>query len=397
MRSPAAVILLAAGTGSRFQQTLPKARVLLAGEPIFVHSARLFGTFSEIEQRILVVPPGEEFQAFEDALTTLEEKWVLVEGGARRRDSVMAALEQMQETEVVLVHDAARALVDATVVERVLRNARTHGSVVPVVRVADALLRADGERSLGAVDRSKMRVVQTPQGFRNEVLREAHERAPAEWDAPDDGAMVEAAGFDVVLTEGAVSNFKLTWPEDLDRAEAELARRKTAPGDRKMETRVGIGWDVHPLVEGRPFVLAGIDIPYTHGPAGHSDGDALSHAIADALIGAAGLGDIGAWFPDTDPACSGISGPEILRETTRRLAEAGWAPAQVDSVLIADQPRLAPWRDRIIDSLAAALGLSPECVGVKGKRTEGLGGLSGGSGIGCHAVAVIRRIPREAS
>jgi 2-C-methyl-D-erythritol 2,4-cyclodiphosphate synthase len=192
----------------------------------------------------------------------------------------------------------------------------------------------------------------------------------------------------VSLVPGEPENLKITWPDDLVRAGA-LMRRGVPPTD----LRVGLGWDVHPLVPGRPFVLAGIVLDETFGPRGHSDGDPLCHAIADALLGAACLGDIGTLFPDDDPASEGLPGCDLLAGAVARLGEAGWLPVHVDAVVIADRPQIAPAREPIRAALAAVLGVAPGCVSVKGKRTEGLGGLAGGAGVGCRAIAQIARRP----
>jgi 2-C-methyl-D-erythritol 2,4-cyclodiphosphate synthase len=230
--------------------------------------------------------------------------------------------------------------------------------------------------------------VQTPQGFATGLLRAAHERAPREWDAADDGALVRALGRPVTLVPGEAENIKVTWPEDVARAESILAARG---GQGAMPSRVGIGWDVHPLVAGRSFRLAGIEISAEFGPAGHSDGDPLAHAVADALLEAAALGDIGLLFPDTDPRCAGLAGTDLLQRTAGHLAAHGYRPAQVDAVLVVDAPRIAPHREAIRRALAAALDLPEDAVSVKGKRTEGLGGLAGGKGVACHAIASVTR------
>lgn len=156
-----------------------------------------------------------------------------------------------------------------------------------------------------------------------------------------------------------------------------------------MKSRVGIGWDVHPLVDGRPFVLAGVVLDPTRGPAGHSDGDPLAHAVVDALLGAAALGDIGMHFPDDDPRWKGAPGVDLLERTVAILAAMGWAPLQVDAVVICDRPKLAPFREEVRNGLAGALGVPLSAVNVKGKRSEGLGGLAGAAGVECHAVAMI--------
>ncbi|MCU0232045.1 MAG: 2-C-methyl-D-erythritol 4-phosphate cytidylyltransferase [Acidobacteria bacterium] len=383
----AAAVLLAAGSGRRLAAGRPKALVPVGGRPLVAWSCALFAALPEFDEIVLVVPAGAEKDEVARA-AGLGPRAVVVEGGARRRDSVAAGLAAIRGAEHVLVHDAARPLLSPALVRRVLEAARTDGAAVPGIGVADALVRGAAGRVAEEVPREALFGVQTPQGFRTELLREAHRRAPRDWDAPDDGAMVRALGEPVALVAGETDNLKVTWDGDVARAEAVLASRK---GWETMTPRIGIGWDVHPLVAGRSFLLAGVEISAEFGPQGHSDGDPLAHAVADALLGAAALGDIGQLFPDTDPRWAGLAGCELLRRTAAHLAAHGFRPTQVDAVLVVDAPKIAPHREAIRGALAAALGLPDEAVSVKGKRTEGLGGLAGGKGVLCHAVATVTR------
>lgn len=285
---------------------------------------------------------------------------------------------------MILVHDAARAFVSRDLATRVLESARETGAAIPALPVADTLVREERGRVSGMIARDDARAIQTPQGFRANLLRRAHAVANPAWDASDDGSMVFVTGQELTLVKGDSSNFKITWPEDLERAEAYL--RTQGLGEEQMRTRVGFGWDLHPLVEGRPFLLAGIEVSAEFGPQGHSDGDPLCHAIADAMLGASGLGDIGTHFPDTDPACEGISGPRLLGETVAKVAAAGWKAVQLDAVLITDRPKIAPHREAIRRALAGILGAPEDAISLKGKRTEGLGSLAGGAGCCCQCV-----------
>jgi 2-C-methyl-D-erythritol 4-phosphate cytidylyltransferase/2-C-methyl-D-erythritol 2,4-cyclodiphosphate synthase len=308
-----------------------------------------------------------------------------VAGGARRRDSVLNGVLAAEGFDHVLVHDAARALATTDLARRVLEAARHVDAAVPALPVPDTLVHDDAGYAGPPVDRAGVRAVQTPQGFARELLLEAHRAADPAWDAPDDGTMVRALGHAVALVDGEPDNFKLTWPGDVARAEARME------GGAVAETRSGIGWDVHPFAPGRPTVLAGVVLDAARGPSGHSDGDPLAHAVCDALLGAAALGDIGTLFPDTDPRWTGAPGLDLLERTAEALRAAGYAPHQVDAVLVTDAPKIGPRRDEIRARLAAALGLPLDRVFLKGKRTEGLGGLAGGKGIACHALAVVRR------
>jgi len=390
----AAAVLLAAGSGRRLSAGRPKALVPVGGRPLVHWSAALFASLPLFEEIVLVVPNGPEGSEVARA-AGLGLRAAVVPGGARRRDSVRAGLAAVRRAEFVLVHDTARPLATAALVGRVLEAARGTGAAVPGIAVADALVRGVSGLVADEVSRDELFGVQTPQGFACEILRAAHEQAPHDWDAADDGALVRALGRPVALVAGEAENIKVTFPDDVARAEAILAARAAAPerrGEREaMTPRVGIGWDVHPLVAGRPFRLAGIEISAEFGPEGHSDGDPLAHAVADALLGAAALGDIGQLFPDTDPRCAGLPGSDLLRRTVLHLAEHGYRPAQVDAVLVVDAPKIAPHREAIGRALAEALGLPEDGVSVKGKRTEGLGGLAGGRGVACHAVATVTR------
>lgn len=387
MAGKAAAILLAAGSGVRLGAGIPKALVLLAGVPLVRHAAEALAAVPAVEQIILVVPDGEDGARVSAAAFGAHPSILTVVGGARRRDSVLCGLKAAVDAEWVLVHDAARALAGPDLIERVFRGARIHGAAIPTIPVPDTLIREAGGFVGEELPRAGVHLVQTPQGFRREWLLEAHQATAADWDAPDDGTMVRRLGKNVALVPGDPQNFKITWTGDLHRAESFLAERRGA----MEESRIGIGWDVHPFGPGRPTVLAGVVLAEEFGPLGHSDGDPLAHAICDALLGAAGLGDIGLHFPDTDPRWKGAPGPDLLARTAGILRASGWEPAQVDAVLITDKPKIGPAREGIRAGLAQALGLPEGAVNVKGKRTEGLGSLAGGAGIACHAVAVVRR------
>jgi 2-C-methyl-D-erythritol 4-phosphate cytidylyltransferase/2-C-methyl-D-erythritol 2,4-cyclodiphosphate synthase len=317
----------------------------------------------------------------------------VVPGGARRRDSVAAGLARAADVPLVAVHDAARPFASAGLYDRVLAAAHASGAAVPAIPVIDTVVRESGGELAELVPRDPLRAVQTPQAFGTELLRRAHGEAPAELDATDDAGLVHRLGRPVAVVPGEPGNLKITWPDDLALAEARVgADPAAADGSGSRDDgaqRIGLGWDVHPLVDGRPFRLAGVTVSESFGPKGHSDGDPLAHALADAMLGAAGLGDIGTVFPDTDPRWEGVSGSEILTRTRALLADAGWRPVQLDAVLVTDRPRIAPHREAIRSRLGELLDLPVERVSVKGKRSEGLGGLADGRGVSCQALVTI--------
>jgi 2-C-methyl-D-erythritol 4-phosphate cytidylyltransferase/2-C-methyl-D-erythritol 2,4-cyclodiphosphate synthase len=399
MPDKCAAIVVAAGRGDRLGAGCPKALVQLAGRSLLERSLRGLAASGRFARFVVVVPPDQISDprwASAAEAAACGPPLRLVAGGARRRDSVRAGLAGAGEAGLVAVHDAARPLVSSELVQRVLEAAAAVGAAVPAVPLSDTVIREDDGRLGDLVCRDALRSVQTPQAFRAGVLLEAHERAPAELDATDDAGLVHRIGREVAVVAGDPSNLKITWPRDLAAAAAMLRERAGERGGEAVsETsarRVGLGWDVHPFEEGRSFRLVGVTVAEEFGPRGHSDGDPLAHAVADALLGAAALGDIGTAFPDDDPRWEGVSGSEVLERTVTMLARAGWRPAQLDAVLVTDRPKIAPHRDAIRARLAALLGLPAERISVKGKRTEGLGGLAGGRGVSCQAIVALEPV-----
>jgi len=304
----------------------------------------------------------------------------------------------------VLVHDAARALLRPEWVDRLI-DACLDDAVggLLALPLADTLKTEDAGRAHGTLDRRGKWLAQTPQMFRLGMLRDA--LAHAGDAVTDEAGAIEASGRQPRLVAGDAANFKITWPEDVARAQALLAgaatpdqttaARARATEDTKMTDatalRMGEGWDVHALVAGRPLVLGGVTIPHDKGPLAHSDGDALLHAITDALLGAAALGDIGRHFPDTDPAFAGADSIALLREAARRVRAAGHAIVNVDSTIVAQAPRLAPHIDAMRTCIATALGLEPANVNVKAKTAEQLGPVGEGRAIEARAVCLLLR------
>lgn len=361
-------IVVAAGRGVRFGE--PKQYAPLAGRRVVdwsIDAAR-----SASVGVVLVVAPDQigEPEPAVDAV---------VAGADTRSGSVRAGLAAVPpEAAVVVVHDAARPLAGAAlfgaVVDAVVAGA---DAALPGAAVVDTVRRREG----GALDRDELVAVQTPQAFRAGALRAAHGGAP---EATDDVGLVEAAGGSVVVVDGDPRNRKITEPADLVVAEALLV-----PSVRPSPSlRVGMGFDVHRYSPdpNRALVLGGVTFEGARGLEGHSDADAVAHACADALLGAAGLGDIGEHFPDTDPAWAGVDSIELLAEASRRVRAAGWAPGNVDVSLVADAPRIAPHRDEMQAHLTGAVGAP---VTVTGRRSEGLGAIGRAEGVACWAVAVV--------
>ena len=361
-------IVVAAGGSSRFGR--PKQYSALGGRRVLDWS---LAAAREVGDGVVLVVPADMAGIAEPAAD------VVVAGAATRSSSVRRGLAAVPaDAEVVVIHDAARPLATPAMFRAAVEAVRAGaGAAVCAVPVTDTVKEVDGITVVTTLDRTRLWAVQTPQAFSASALRAAHE---GEGEATDDAALLEAAGTPVVVVPGGASNLKVTVPADLVVAEAFVG----------VPPRVGQGFDVHPFSDDpdRPLVLGGVVFEGERGLAGHSDADVVAHAVADALLGAAGLGDLGQHFPDTDPVWAGADSIGLLGEVVRRVAEAGWRPANADCTVVLDRPRLAPRRDAMEKCLEAAVGAP---VSVKAARAEGLGALGRGEGIACTAVALVVR------
>jgi 2-C-methyl-D-erythritol 4-phosphate cytidylyltransferase/2-C-methyl-D-erythritol 2,4-cyclodiphosphate synthase len=317
----------------------------------------------------------------------------VVAGGARRQDSVaagVAALGEGEPGDVILVHDGARPLVSRALIERVAAAAAEHGAAIPVVPVAETLKRVEHGRIAGTVDRAALAAAQTPQGVRRDVLARAWAieppRGPTTW--TDEAALLEACRIPVHAVPGESTNLKVTLPDDLARVEAALvARGDLAPAAPAV--RVGLGDDSHLFGPGGPLVLGGLPIEGAPRLHGHSDGDVVLHAVCDALLGAAGLGDLGRLFPAGPATPAGIASRDLLAACVERVRAAGYAPVSIDLTVIGARPRLAGRLDEMAASIAGLVGLPAGSVNVKAS-TGNLAGFEGaGRGITARAVAVV--------
>lgn len=329
----------------------------------------------------------------------------VVPGGRRRQESVAAGVAALDAApdRVVLVHDGARPLASGSLFARVAEAADVHGAAIPVVPVAETLKRTDADRVVETVDRSSLAAAQTPQGFRRSVLAAAYARMPPGGDVTwtDEAALLEACSIAVRAVPGEAMNLKVTYPDDLARVAAHLpggAAVGPLPAPAavgRMATpaglRVGIGEDAHPFGPGAPLALGGVtfaDVPRLHG---HSDGDAALHAVADALLGATGMGDLGRAFPAGPWTPRGIPSGALLAEVVAWIGAAGWAPASIDLTIEAARPRLGLRLDEIAAAIADLLGLPAELVSVKASTGNLLGPEGAGRAISARAIAVVVR------
>ncbi|GAB3616366.1 bifunctional 2-C-methyl-D-erythritol 4-phosphate cytidylyltransferase/2-C-methyl-D-erythritol 2,4-cyclodiphosphate synthase [Okibacterium endophyticum] len=383
-----AVIVVAAGSGSRLGADKPKAFVACGGRTLLERALYSVLGMQREAQVIAVVPfelVGEAERMCSAVAGHARDSVSVVAGGDTRQLSVSAGLAAISSSvRTVLVHDAARALTPAAQFERVTDavEARGHG-VVPGVPVSDTIKSVDeGETVTGTVDRSVLRAVQTPQGFPRDALVDAYRRASREY--TDDAALFADAGHQVDVVAGDPQAFKITTPWDLQRAENLVAT--TLPAER--DQRTGVGIDVHAYDDTAQLWLAGLFWPGEPGLAGHSDGDVVCHAITDALLSAAGLGDIGSVFGTDDPAFSGAHGEVFVRRGAERLGAAGFRIQNVAVQLIGNSPRLAGRRHEAEGVLSSWLGAP---VSLSATTADGLGFTGRGEGVCAIATALIRR------
>jgi 2-C-methyl-D-erythritol 4-phosphate cytidylyltransferase/2-C-methyl-D-erythritol 2,4-cyclodiphosphate synthase len=316
----------------------------------------------------------------------------VVTGGARRQDSVAEGFAAVSAgASVILVHDAARPFVSGDVIDRAIDGALAGGAVVPAVPVHDTVKQVvpGDTRVVGTLPRETLFLAQTPQAFRRDVLAAAIDAGRRGASGTDEAMLAEQAGHDVRLVAGDDANVKITTAADLERARAiSLVDRAPAPA-----FRIGTGYDLHVFAAGRPLVLGGVRIPYDRGLRGHSDADAVCHAVTDAILGAANLGDIGRLFPDTDPRYQDADSLVLLADAAGRVQAAGWLVVNVDVVVIAERPKIGPHAAAMQASLAATLGVEPGAIAIKGKTNEGVDATGRGEALAVHAVALIARTP----
>jgi 2-C-methyl-D-erythritol 4-phosphate cytidylyltransferase/2-C-methyl-D-erythritol 2,4-cyclodiphosphate synthase len=377
--------IVAAG-GSGIRAGLAKQWLVLGGETVLRRAARALASCDAVDEVVVVVPPGEEARGAAD-VAGLGKPARAVAGGKARAESVRNGLAAAAGSAVVLVHDAARPFASPALAARVAEAAARDGAALAAVPATDTVKRAapaedDAVRVAETLDRRVLWLAQTPQGFRRDLLLRAYDAAgAAAAEATDECALVERIGAPVTIVPGEPANFKITGPDDVARARARLE----AP------VAMGVGYDTHRFAAGRPLVLGGVSFE-GDGLLGHSDADVCAHAIGDAILGAAGLGDLGRHFPDTDPRWKGVSSLVLLRAIAEKAAARGWRVGNCDVTLAARRPKIAPRAEEMRARLAEALGVLPEQVNVKATTGEGMGFVGREEGIAAHAVALLVRL-----
>jgi 2-C-methyl-D-erythritol 4-phosphate cytidylyltransferase / 2-C-methyl-D-erythritol 2,4-cyclodiphosphate synthase len=383
------VVIPAGGIGSRIGCNRPKQFLPLAGIPILVRTCRVFLSRNDIHI-LVVAAPTDFYQETVDLLHThLNQKEVtkvvFTVGGSTRQDSVRAGVDALpDEVDVVLVHDAARPLVDQATIDRCLQGAVEYGAVIAAIPVKDTLKLVGDEATIEqTVDRSALWQAQTPQAIRRDLLAQAFaQAAQKKFIGTDEASLLEAAGIPVRVVPGNERNVKITRPEDLAVAEAILAE--------ETNMKIGHGFDAHRLVPERKLILGGVPIDFELGLDGHSDADVVAHALTDALLGALGAGDIGRHFPDSDPSYKGINSLLLLERVCCLMKEQQYRLANADLTIVCQRPRLAPFLDTMQTNLARCCKVAPPAINIKATTTEKMGYTGRGEGIAAHAVVLLR-------
>ncbi|WP_345244142.1 bifunctional 2-C-methyl-D-erythritol 4-phosphate cytidylyltransferase/2-C-methyl-D-erythritol 2,4-cyclodiphosphate synthase [Pontibacillus salipaludis] len=389
------VIILAAGQGKRMQTGQNKQFLSINGKPLLIHTIEAF-TQDDLscEQRIVVINPNERTQ-----IESLLERFgylsqiTLIDGGEERQDSVYAGLQAINGDSIVLIHDGARPFVKRESIRELVKEAGEHGAALLAVPVTDTIKQYQAG-SLKTLKRDELYAAQTPQAFRYELILSAHEQAKEEhYLGTDDASLVERLGQNVEVVQGSYDNIKLTTPEDIEKAETIINNRSAgleAKEEKKM-FRVGQGFDVHQLVEGRPCIIGGVEIPYEKGLLGHSDADVLLHTVADACLGAIGEGDIGKHFPDTDPEFKDADSVKLLQHVWGIVKDKGYELGNIDCTIIAQAPKMSPYTTAMQSNIARILEAETSQVNVKATTTEKLGFPGRKEGVAAQATILLTR------
>lgn len=370
-------LIVAAGSGTRMGGELPKQYRPIAGKAVLAHAVDALASHPRVNAVRVVIGAGQEEMA-QAALGARDIGDVII-GGAERSDSVRAGLDAIGQG-VVLVHDAARPFCPHDVIDRLLDALERGDGAVPVLDVSDTLARGVGQLD-EMVERNRLMRVQTPQAFHVEDLRYAMDES-GKRSATDESTLLVAAGLKVIAVEGSPMLDKLTTPADWERAETMQAARLTV--------RTGMGVDVHAFAGGGPIVMGGIEVPHDKGLAGHSDADVVLHSITDALLGAAGEGDIGLHFPPSDSQWKGANSDRFLAHAAALIRDRGGIIDHVDCTIICEAPKIGPHREAMRARIAEILQLKAGQVSIKATTTERLGFTGRGEGVAAQAVATIR-------
>ena len=393
-----AAIIAAGGRGERLGGRVAKPLRIIGDRTMLERSIAPFDTSDRIDEIVVVLPP-DVLSTPPPALAAFSTPLRLVSGGGRRQDSVAAGFDAVTPTaDIVVVHDAARPFCSVELIAATVDAAFESGAAIAALPTRDTVKEGRIEDGIGfrfvsaTLERDRIFLAQTPQAFRIDVLREAVALGRGGLEATDEAVFAERAGHRIRLIEGEPRNIKVTTDADLS-----FARDMAAAATTRQHARVGLGFDLHRLVDGRRLVLGGVHIPGDRGLQGHSDADAVCHAVTDAVLGAASAGDIGTHFPDDDDRWRDASSVDLLRQATTIVHDRGFEVSNVDVVVVAEWPTIRGYVDQMKQQLADALRVNPDQISVKGKTNEGVGAIGRGEAIAVHAIASLRYDDRLAS
>ncbi|MBH0231748.1 bifunctional 2-C-methyl-D-erythritol 4-phosphate cytidylyltransferase/2-C-methyl-D-erythritol 2,4-cyclodiphosphate synthase [Halobacillus yeomjeoni] len=383
-------IVLAAGQGKRMKAGRNKQFMMINRQPLIIHTLSAFEKDEWCEEIVLVTNSKERAEMEELLrMNSFHKSIRLVDGGKERQDSVFAGLQAIENTEIpVLIHDGARPFIKQQSLHELARQADEKEAALLAVRVTDTIKqkRNDG---LTTLDRNHLWAAQTPQAFAYALIYRAHQEAKESgYYGTDDASLVERSGRDVAIVEGSYDNIKLTTPEDLHKAEAFVKKQQQMEGSSMF--RIGQGFDVHQLTDGRKCIIGGIEIPYEKGLLGHSDADVLLHTIADACLGAVGEGDIGKHFPDTSDEFKDADSGKLLQHVWGIVTQKGYELGNLDCTVIAQAPKMAPYIEEIRSNIASLLDTDIARINVKATTTEKLGFTGRKEGIASQAVVLLQ-------
>jgi 2-C-methyl-D-erythritol 2,4-cyclodiphosphate synthase/2-C-methyl-D-erythritol 4-phosphate cytidylyltransferase len=359
---------------------------------MLIRTIRVFQESDDITEIVLVV--RNEYMSNAEQLVRMykiSKVSCIIAGGDVRQDSVRNGLSKISaDCEIVIIHDAARPFVTSDIIKNSITAAIEHKASIAAVPVINTIKSSsDGIFVDATINRESLFAVQTPQTFDRQIIEDAYRMAYADcFYGTDDASLVERMGIPVKIVEGAYDNIKITTPNDIASAE-NIIKRKESFSNMNTRFRIGHGYDIHKFEKGRRLILGGVEFPDEDGLLGHSDADVMLHAVADSILGAAGAGDIGKHFPDTDPAYKDADSLLLLEKTSEYVKSMGWQTGNIDITLIAQRPKISRHTHKMKENIGKALGINPAMVNIKATTAEGLGDIGKALGIECHAVAIL--------
>ena len=379
-------VILAAGCGSRMQSTLTKQRMSICGKSILWHSVNAFDRCDEIDAIVVVCREDEVDWAAEQTANFGKISSIVIGGSTRAESAKIGFAAIPVSSEFVAFHDAARCLINSYAISEVVRSAYKSNAATAATAICDTLKLCDNGTIIKTVSRDGMYLAQTPQVFSVDLYEKGLEKqCRLDSSVTDDNMLIEMIGGTVSIVDTGRENIKITTPSDLEYASFLLGRREMN------DFRIGHGYDVHKLTEGRRLILGGVNIPFDKGLLGHSDADVLVHAVMDSLLGAAGLGDIGRHFPDTSDEFKGISSITLLNRVSNLIKECGYQVGNIDVTLVMQKPKVSPYIEEMRSNIAEALGIDQGRVNIKATTEEHLGFTGSGEGAACHAVSILKK------